>query len=109
MRPLRAGMICAVAFGVGLVLFLHHTGRLTLPGTGSSDAVPSPPITGVALEDRNVVARVKQADSSVKIGSLVVSQQPAVGRVTVTRGDTLVYAPPPNFNGRSQRVTRPAG
>jgi hypothetical protein len=97
-RPRLAGMICALAFGLGLVLFL--TGRLALPATGPTEAVPNPPLNRMALEDRRALVGLEAADGGVKIESLVVSQEPEVGRLAVTTGDRLVYAPPPNFNGR---------
>jgi hypothetical protein len=92
-------MIGALALGVGFVLFLTMTGRLTLPASGPSEAVPIPPITRVALEDRPALVNLEGAGGNLKIDSLVVSQEPEVGRLAVT-GDRLVYGPPPNFNGR---------
>ena len=95
--PRRAAMICA-AIGVGLVLVLSVTGRLILPGTGHSDPLPATTVKRLALEDRPIRVGVQEADGRVE--SLAVSQQPEVGRLTVTADDMLVYAPPPNFNGR---------
>lgn len=97
-RPRLAGMICALVVGAGSVLFL--TGRLSLPATGPPEDVPDAPITRVALEDRRALVDITQADSGGKIKSLVVSHEPEVGRLAVTTGETLVYSPPPNFNGK---------
>jgi Bacterial Ig domain len=98
-RPLRAGIICAVVFAVGFAAFSSHSGRLTFPAYGPSKTAPSPPLEGSTFEDRTVVIGVDKPDDNIAIRSLAVSQQPEVGRLRVTAGHTLVYAPPPNFNG----------
>lgn len=68
--------------------------------TASDERATGPALERVTQEDQSLLVGVEEAAGGAKVTSLLVLGQPEAGHARVTRNRKLLYAPPPNFNGK---------